>query len=481
MWASIRVAALVCVTALTGCPADTHNESAKPVSIDVERFRVELRDDDHALGGDKPLVTVVLFSDYACVPCGRSWKVMKNLVEDYGEDLRVVYRSYTVAGHLHGDTAAEAAFAAGDQGKFWDMHWALFENQDQFSRPSLRGHAEAIGLDVPKFFDDVDTGAFTGRRMRDRRQATELGIRALPVAFINGLFLMGAQPDEHAWHAIIDEEMKRSRRMMQDGTPRPDLYAAYMKTAKRGLVGESPEAEELRTQRMVEKAAAEAEKRVTRKGPESDQRYAVPTEGAPALGPDDAPVVLVEFLDFRCPYCRQTYTEVLPKIREKYPEKVRIVVRHLPLEIHPVAPGTARASVAAFRQGKFWDFHDALFENEDSVGRQRFVEIARKIGLDVDRFQKDLDSPEVAKVVEDDLALSRSLGVSGTPGFFINGRYLHGAHDFGTFESIIDEELQRADEAIKGGTPRARVHAALMSEALKPDSFPNPTPTGGDG
>ncbi len=473
------LAAAFCLSSVA-CPADT-SKGGKPVQIDVERFSVPLRSDDFAKGGDAPLVTVVVFSDYACVPCGRTWKVLDNLLEDYGDDLRIVYRSYTVAGHMHGDRAAEAAFAAGAQGKFWEMHRRLFEDQDQFSRPSLRAHAEALGLDVPRFFDELDTGVHAGRRMRDRRQATELGIRALPVTFINGLFLMGAPPDEQSWHLLIAEEVKRSRLLIQEGTPRQDLYAAYMKTAKRGMVGETEEAEQLRTKRMADQVAAEAVKRASSKAPESGKRYAVPTEDAPALGPDDAPVVVVEFIDFACPYCRKTFVEVLPEIREKYGTDVKIVARHLPLEIHPVAPGAARACVAAGRQAKFWDFHDALFETEGGLGRQKFVEIARELGLDVDRFQRDLDDPEVAQTVEADLALARRLGVQGTPGIFVNGRYVYGAHGFGTYAALIDEELQRASEAIASGTPRAEVHAHLMKDALPESQFPNPKPEGGDG
>lgn len=479
-WIPICVTALAGVLSLGACPANPKHGD-KPVNIDIERFQVGLRGDDYALGGDEPLVTIVMFSDYACVPCGRTWKILQNLHEDYGDDIRIVYRSYTVAGHLHGDRAVEAAFAAGAQGKFWEMHWRLWEDQDSFSRPSLRGHAEALGLDVPQFFDEVDTGVHAGRRMRDRRQATELGIRALPVTFINGLFLMGAPPDEGAWHAIIDEEIKRSRQMMQEGTKRPELYAAYMETAKRGVIGETEEAEELRTQRMVDKAAEEAAKRVQLARPDANKRYAVPTEGAPALGPDDAPVVIVEFLDFQCPYCRKSHDEALAKIRETYPKEVRLVARHLPLEIHPVAPGAAKASIAAARQGKFWDYHDKLFASETGLGRQRFVDIARELGLDVDTFQKDLDEAEVAAIIDADIALSRQLGVSGTPGFFINGRYLHGAQDFGTMDGIIQEELGRAKEAVASGTARSKVHEHLMKDAFGPDQYPNPKPTGGDG
>jgi protein-disulfide isomerase len=483
-WSYRFAFALLVGMVFAGCPSSP-NQADKAIEIDLPRFVVDLREDDHALGGENPLVTIVFFSDYACAPCGRNWLVMKNLAEDYGEDIRIVYRSYTVAGHVHGDQAAEAAFAAGEQGKFWDMHWRLFEDTDEFSRPSLRAHASAIGLDVPKFFDDLDTGTFAGQRMRDRRQATELGIKALPVVFINGLFKMGPSPDEGAWHALIDEEIKRSRELMQEGVARADVYAAYQKNAKRGLVTESNDAQQLRDKRLADKAADEAIARSQLNSPDETKRYAVPTEGAASVGPDDAPVVVVEFVDFACPYCRTTFDDVVPRIRQAYPERVRFVILHLPLEIHPVAPGAAKAAIAAGRQKKFWEFHDRLFQTQGGLGRQTFVKIARDLGLDVDTFTADLDKPDLQAQLDADLALAHELGVRGTPGFFINGRYKHGAHDFGTYQSMIDEELALADKAEKAGTPREQIHSHLMQDALPREQFPNPKPQsqggGGDG
>jgi hypothetical protein len=148
------------------CPAAPKHDEV--VDIDLQRFRVDVSPGDYAIGGEHPLVTIVVWSDYACPPCGRTWQVMKNLVEDYGDDVRVVFRAGTIPGFQHGERAAEAALAAGGQGKFWDMHWRLFEYPDDFSRPVLRKHAEAIGLDVPQFLDDLDTGRHAGQRCRWR-------------------------------------------------------------------------------------------------------------------------------------------------------------------------------------------------------------------------------------------------------------------------------------------------------------------------
>jgi protein-disulfide isomerase len=440
-----------------------------PIRIDVERFRVNLRADDHALGGQYPLVTVVLFSDYACGPCSRTWKVMDDLVEDYGDDIRVVFRAMTVPGFERGEQAIEAAFVAGRQGKFWEMHRRLLADQHGFERPMLRAHAEALGLDVERFLDDIDTGAEAGRATRDRREARRLGLRAAPVAFVNGLAVVGFR-DESMWHGLLDEEIKRARQMMREGTPRAKLYEAFMATASSRSLDEGKEAKDLR-QKLAENLPAADLPAAT---PDQSKRYAVPPDDAPALGPADAPVVVVEFVDFQCPYCKKAGRDALPELRKRFPEDVRIVIRHLPLELHSAARAAARASVAAANQGKFWDFHDRLVSHEGTLGRSTFVDIARDLGLDVDRFQRDLDDPKTDEVVARDIKLARRLGVTGTPSFFINGRFQRGFRSAERLAGLVESELKRAREKRREGVRRADLYEALMADAVPESEFPNP-------
>ena len=461
---------LLTLLGLAPVPACSTKPKAQQAEIDIDLERFVVGDDgEYALGGEQALVTIVIWSDYACVPCGRTWQVMKHLVEDYGDDVRVVFRAGTVPGFAHGERAAEAAFAAGGQGQFWAMHWRLFEHPEDFSRPILRKHAEAIGLDVPQFMDDLDTGRFAAPRIRDRRAAAELGISALPVAFCNGLYVLGFR-DEAGWHALIDREIASARKMMQDGIKRADVYAEFMRTAKRGSVGENDEARALREQRA---AAAAAEDPTRLAHPKFDVRYAIPT-GAPGFGPEDAPVVVVEFVDYQCPYCRKAHDEVLPVLRETYPQDVRVEIRHLPLEIHPAAAAAARAAITAAEQGEFMSFHDRLFAVErGGLGFALFLTIATDLGLDVEQFKRDFQTREVGDKLAADVLLSRRLGITGTPGFFVNGRYIDGAHSAATYTDMIDEELARAQQLAAAGTPRAQLRAALMQGALEPDQFPN--------
>jgi protein-disulfide isomerase len=122
---------------------------------------------------------------------------------------------------------------------------------------------------------------------------------------------------------------------------------------------------------------------------------------------------------------------------------VRIVWKHLPLAIHKDAPAAHLASMAAHKQGKFWEFHDALFANQRELKVDKFKEHAQAIGLDMAQFEKDMVDLELKKVVDADAAEAKALGVTGTPGFFVNGRFLRGAKPFADFAELINEELQK--------------------------------------
>ncbi|HIF98073.1 MAG TPA: hypothetical protein EYQ54_13790 [Myxococcales bacterium] len=190
--------------------------------------------------------------------------------------------------------------------------------------------------------------------------------------------------------------------------------------------------------------AAAAPPAAPRRGPDPAKAYAVNTKGSPAKGGSvNAPVTLVEFSDFQCPFCSRV-TGTLDQIENTYGDKVRIVFKHLPLAMHSRAPMAHAASEAANRQGKFWEMHDLIFSNQRELSEAKFVEYAGKIGLDVDRFKKDLASASVKARVDADAAEARKLGVTGTPGFFVNGYFLSGAKPFSEFKRVIDAQLAKS-------------------------------------
>jgi protein-disulfide isomerase len=176
--------------------------------------------------------------------------------------------------------------------------------------------------------------------------------------------------------------------------------------------------------------------------PDPAEEYEVEVGQAPVRGNEDAAVTIVEWSDFQCPFCNRAMP-TLAKIEEEYGDDVRIVFKHLPLSIHPQAPAAHAAAEAAHRQGKFWEMHDRIFENQRDLKPSTFERYAEEIGLDVDRFRKDVASADVKKRIDDDMRQGSKLGVSGTPAFFINGRFISGAQPFVNFKRVIDEVLEK--------------------------------------
>ena len=171
------------------------------------------------------------------------------------------------------------------------------------------------------------------------------------------------------------------------------------------------------------------------------QRAQVEAVG-PSLGPLSAPVTLVEFSDFQCPFCARA-VPTLKALREKYPDELRVVYRHMPLDFHPHARPAAIASACADAQGQFWAYHDRLFEQQQALSPEDLMAHAEAIGLETEIFQSCLEATETAATVEADQKAAEALGATGTPAFFINGIFLSGAQPLEVFQAVIDEELQR--------------------------------------
>ena len=177
-------------------------------------------------------------------------------------------------------------------------------------------------------------------------------------------------------------------------------------------------------------------------GPDPNRIHKINTAGAQAKGPETAPVTLVEFSEFQCPYCAR-FAPTLKKIEETYKDNIRIVWKHLPLPIHKDAVGAAVAAEVAAKQGKFWEYHDRLFADQKKLGPEDLKQHARDLGLDMNRFDTDLASDEHQKRVDADVAEAKALDILGTPGIFINGRFVQGAQPYEVFAKIIDEELSK--------------------------------------
>jgi protein-disulfide isomerase len=174
---------------------------------------------------------------------------------------------------------------------------------------------------------------------------------------------------------------------------------------------------------------------------------------AAAKGSEDAPVTIVEFSDYQCPFCRRWFNESLPEIQENYIDtgKVRFLYRDFPLSFHPMAVPFAEAARCAGDQEKYWEMHDKIFEEQDKFGSGTITSItlddikqwAEDLGLNTEEFNSCLDSGKYKQAIQDDFTAGSNLGVSGTPTFFINGQKIVGAQPYSTFEQLIESFLNQ--------------------------------------
>ena len=161
----------------------------------------------------------------------------------------------------------------------------------------------------------------------------------------------------------------------------------------------------------------------------------------PGFGAANAQVVIVEFSDFQCPYCAEAAATV-HKLREKYGERIRFVFRNYPLPFHPNARAAAQASLAAHDQGKFWELHDRLFQNQDELGNEQLIEHARAAGLDVEAFRAGATGAASGTRVDEDMRLGELARVQGTPTMFINKKRVENPLDFDDVSEQVDAELK---------------------------------------
>jgi protein-disulfide isomerase len=178
----------------------------------------------------------------------------------------------------------------------------------------------------------------------------------------------------------------------------------------------------------------------------------IPVGGAPVMGPQNAPVTLVEFSDFQCPYCAAAVPQV-HAILQAYPTQVKLIFKQFPLDFHPQADFAALAAVAAQKQGKFWVMHDALYNSQYNLSRQHILALAQEGGLDMKRLNDDIASTEVRERVAKDVKDGDDAGVQGTPTFFINGQHYNGALNLQNLKPILDAELKQSTAQAQKAQP----------------------------
>ncbi|MGH9866918.1 MAG: DsbA family protein [Candidatus Polarisedimenticolia bacterium] len=376
----------------------------KPVTISMDNAQVQ--------GNAKAKATLVEFADYQCPYCVRAVDVVKQLQAKYPNDLKYVYKQFPLTSiHKFAEPASRAGLAAARQGKFWQMHEKLFQNSRALDDASLKKYAGELGLDAAKFANDFADPAIAKMVQADLTEGGSLGVGGTPTFFVNGV-------------QVPSWDVNTLSKMIDMAISGGDVAAAAAEA--RGVI-EQQQAAQRDAQRKQQEEMA---KRVVD----------IDVKGAPMKGDPKAPVTIVEFADYQCPYCASAQP-LIKQVMEAYPGKVRFVYKHFPLvSIHPNARPAAMAAVEAMQQGKFWEMHDLLYQNYSKLDRASLTTIAQQAGLDMAKFEKSMQSESHGPAVDKDMADSQSAGVNSTPTFFINGkRVMNRSYD--VFKKMIDEAL----------------------------------------
>ncbi len=412
-------------------------------------------------GGADALVTIVEISDFECPFCSRVGPTLEQIEEEYGDRVKIVWRNNPLPMHPNAPLAHQAAMEVFEQGgsdKFWEYHDLLFANQRTLTRENLERWAEDLGgIDMGEFRSALDDEDHAAKVQEDQQWATSIDARGTPHFVINGQKIAGAQPFER-FKEIIDQEMERAQALVDDGTPPAQVFAARFNEAfgdSAGRPGAAP---------------SQPQQQQARPRPDPNAVYRVPIDGRPQMGRDDALVTIVEVSDFECPFCSRVQPTIA-QIKEEYGNDVRFIWRNNPLPFHQNAGPVHQAAMEVFEQrgaDKFWEFHDLVFANQGGIRedvRGSITSWAQQIGgINMAQLNAAIDNNEHQSLIQEDQRLAQSLGASGTPSFFINGRNLRGAQPFQAFKAVIDEELEKARERIANGTSRANLYAAIIED-----------------
>jgi len=384
----------------------TSGPQARPHPVSAPDWREELVKTSSAP------VTIIEFFDYQCPFCLKTNPALEEALRKRPGKVHLVLKHLPLASHPDSALAHQAALAAGEQGRFWEMHDLLFANQQKLKRLDLIRYAQQLHLDVPRFKQRLDSRHFERAIREDAVLSDALGVSATPSFFINGQTLVGYFPPER-FEQAIDEALN------------PGLRAAATPQAV-------PSVRDL------------------------------DLSGAPVRGRPDAPITVIEFSDLQCPFCARV-TPTLRELVKQYPDQVRWVFKSFPLDFHADSPLAHSAAMAAARQGKFWEMHDLIFASQQNMKRDNLLAEARSLNLDMARFTADLDSDQLKQQVELDRRDGLQLGVSGTPAFFINGKAFSGAMPLEQFQTLINNELALLGKPV----PAVAATAPATQEARK--------------
>lgn len=378
----------------------------KPAAIPAPSIKIATFNDlagRPSMGPENAPVTIVEFSDFHCPFCTRVEPTIDQLMKNYEGKIRKVWRHYPLPFHTGSDRAHEASECAHEQGKFWEYHAKLFENQGSTKEDaSLIRLAEEAKLDKGKFQACLASGKNKAVIQNDIAKAKESGVSGTPAFFINGRLLTGAQPYDNFKNAV-------------------EVALDPSKAALLPAAGSQP---------------AQAP-------PPPTNVVFNDLEGRPTEGPKNAPLSLVIFSDYHCPFCKRV-EPTIDQLMKNYSGKIKKVWRHYPLPFHQGADRTHMASECAHEQGKFWKYHNLLINApSDPKDDAELIQFAKEADLNKKKFESCLSSNKYQDLIKKEIAAGAGYGIRGTPAVFVNGQLVSGAQPYENFDKIIQAKLAK--------------------------------------
>jgi protein-disulfide isomerase len=398
-------------------------------------------------------VTIVEFADFQCPYCARGEATLARVRETYGPDrVRVVWKNSPLPFHANARPAAEAGAGvralAGDDA-FWRFLALAYDHQNDLGEESYVAWARQAGVrDAAAFRSGLQTHSWAAKVDADLAEGRDVGAQGTPWFFVNGVRLTGAQPFE-AFKAVVDAQTLAAEKKIATGTPIERVYAVL---SKENRAAQPPDEED--------DEAPEDTKTV----------FKVPVGASPTRGPVGAPVTIVEFADYECPFCVRAEATV-QALRKDYGDKVRFVFKNEPLPFHRRAEPAAEAALevrAEKGDGAFWMMHDALLDPTRDLSDEGLVKLAVSAGARADKVQAAIAKHTHKAEIEADADVAEDFQANGTPHFFVNGRRLVGAQPKERFVALIDEEIKRGQAQLDAGTKPDALYEALTKDGKAP-------------
>lgn len=325
-------------------------------------------------------IEVVLYSDFQCPFCAQFHQPIRQLQQGVdGLPVKVTFKNFPLGIHPNAQIAHQAAMAAAEQGKFWEMHDLLFGNQSAVRRDDLEAYARMLGLDIDQFRKDMDSERTKQQIQADVAEGEKLGVNGTPTFFINGRSYSGTRSFDQL-KQIVQGDMRLKR------------------------------------------ALAEI------------------TDNLMSRGPAEAPITVEFFADLQSPVSRPAL-DAVNELSVRYPTQLRVQFRNFPLAFHPQAALAHEAAMTAARLGHFWEFATFCLTHQDSLREQDLIAYAGQLGLDEPQFAATLQEHRYLPRVEADVMAGLNRGIRGSPVIFVNTKRIDGVPNLQQLTHYVETEL----------------------------------------